>query len=221
VKLFTGQETQVLLTLEGGQRGIDEVIFNRSEENIKFMQATQPVYEEIIQQQGDVALLDVGMDFAFNLLNPMVTNWIAEKEMRFADVVNTTTQKQLRVALIEGIQEGENIESLKKRVQGVFDGTVRGSAWRSRMIARTEVIGSFNFASLQGYQQSGVVTQKEWLTALDERVRQSHRDANGQIRKLDEPFDVGGSPLMFPGDGEHGSMVEVINCRCTLLPLLE
>ncbi|MBC8487050.1 MAG: minor capsid protein [Bacteroidetes bacterium] len=197
------------------------MLFNKKDENEKFYNATKAEYEEIIQTQGDEVLSELGMNFSFDLLNPLVLNWIAEKEFQFADVVNSTTQNQLRVTLAEGIREGENIENLRKRIQTVFDGTVRGQAWRSRMIARTEVIGSFNYANLAAYDQSQVVQEKQWLTALDERVRPAHRSANGQIKKITEPFKVDGESLMFPGDGANGSARNVINCRCTIIPVLE
>ena len=219
IRLFSAQELIVLENTET-KKPVDDILFDKTAENQKFFEATKPVYEDILQSEGNEILAMLGMDFDFNLLDPMVTNWVAEKEFKFADTVNSTTQRQLRAALVDGIREGENIESLRKRVQGVFDGTVRTTAHRSRMIARTEVIGSFNYSSLQSYKQSGVVDDKKWFTALDERVRDSHQQAHGQIRRVDEPFDIGGYPLMYPGDGDGGTASEVINCRCTILPIL-
>lgn len=219
IRLFSAQEIIVLENADTG-KPVDNILFNKTAENQKFFEATKPVYEDILQAEGNEILVMLGMDFDFNLLDPLVTNWVAEKEFRFADTVNSTTQRQLRAQLVEGIREGENIENLRKRIQNVFDGTIRGTAHRSRMIARTEVIGSFNYSSLQGYKQSGVVDEKQWFTALDEQVRDSHQQVHGQIRKVDEPFDVGGYPLMYPGDSEGGTAAEVINCRCTILPIL-
>jgi len=200
---------------------VSGMLLDKSEENEVLFNAAKPMYDVILQEQGNEVLGGLGVDFSFDLLKPAVTNWVEEKKMKFADAVNATTEKQLRNTLVEGIQDGENVESLRKRIQKVFDGTVRGTAHRSRMIARTEVIGTFNYASVESYVQSGVVEQKEWLTALDERVRASHKAANGQVVAVGQPFDVGGVALMYPGDTEHGTAAEVINCRCTVLPVLE
>jgi SPP1 gp7 family putative phage head morphogenesis protein len=220
ISLFSGQEKKVLAKVTTSTN-IDDMLFNRADENKEFIDATNPVYEDILQTQGDEVLAELGMSFNFNLLNPLVVNWLGEKEFLFADRVNETTLKQLRNQLLDGVREGESIESLRKRIQKVFDGTVRGAVYRSRMIARTEVIGSFNYGSLSAYDQSQVVHKKKWLTALDERVRDTHRAANGQERTLNEPFDVGGYPLQYPGDGKNGPAQEVIQCRCTLLPILD
>lgn len=54
-----------------------------------------------------------------------------------------------------------------------------------------------------------------WSTMLDERVREWHQEAEGQERRVDQPFDVGGEQLRFPGDMSLGaSLRNVINCRC-------
>lgn len=219
IRLFGAQEKLVFDNLLI-HTNIERILFEKSEQDQALATTARERYEEILRTHGNEVLAELGVGMAFDLISPVVSQWLAEKPFKFADQVNTTTLDSLRKALTEGIQAGENIESLRKRVQTVFDGTVRGQAWRSRMIARTETISSFNFSALQGYHQSQVVGQKEWLTALDERVRPTHRAANRQVRKLDEAFDVGGYPLMYPGDGEHGSAGEVVNCRCTLLPIL-
>lgn len=56
---------------------------------------------------------------------------------------------------------------------------------------------------------------KIWVTMGDNRVRKTHRAANGQ-RVLDsQPFEVGSSLLKYPADGSLGaSVAEIINCRC-------
>ena len=58
---------------------------------------------------------------------------------------------------------------------------------------------------------------KEWLTARDEKVREAHWAADGQIVRINEPFEVGGEALMWPGD-LNGSPGNIINCRCTVNP---
>ena len=56
---------------------------------------------------------------------------------------------------------------------------------------------------------------KEWRAVLDERTRNTHFVADGQVRLLTVPFDVGGQKLMFPGDTSLGASVgNIINCRC-------
>ena len=56
---------------------------------------------------------------------------------------------------------------------------------------------------------------KEWVSVDDNRTREAHHHADGQVVPLDEPFIVDGEELMYPGD-INGSASNVINCRCTM-----
>lgn len=56
---------------------------------------------------------------------------------------------------------------------------------------------------------------KQWETIGDSKVRESHINANGQTKEVEEAFEVGGSLLQYPGDGSLGApLAEIINCRC-------
>jgi len=61
-----------------------------------------------------------------------------------------------------------------------------------------------------------VVAQiKMWITMGDNKVRASHRAANGQTRPDNIPFNVGSSLLMYPADGQMGAPIrEIVRCRC-------
>jgi hypothetical protein len=92
--------------------------------------------------------------------------------------------------------------------------------WRAERIARTESAAAVNGGTYEAHVTRAAATgervRKQWMATGDERVRGSHAAANGQVRDLSQPFDVGGSDLLFPGD-PHGPAHEVINCRCALL----
>ena len=68
-------------------------------------------------------------------------------------------------------------------------------------------------------EQAGI-THKEWVSAQDDRVRDTHGETDGQIVPVDENFSVGsktqdgkGVQMMHPcADGAPAE--EVINCRC-------
>lgn len=64
-------------------------------------------------------------------------------------------------------------------------------------------------------KEKGADVVKVWDSSLDGRTRKSHRKLDGQIRELDEPFEVNGHKAMFPGD--FGRPEEDINCRCAIL----
>jgi hypothetical protein len=63
--------------------------------------------------------------------------------------------------------------------------------------------------------QAGVEL-KTWLTSGDTEVRDSHISAGMKYAEgipLEQPFEVGGELLMYPGD-PAGSAANIINCRC-------
>jgi hypothetical protein len=59
------------------------------------------------------------------------------------------------------------------------------------------------------------ILKKRWNASLDEKTRLPHAIAEGQIRKITEPFIVNGELLMYPADSSLGaSAANVVNCRC-------
>ena len=90
---------------------------------------------------------------------------------------------------------------------------------RSERISRTEVHNAASFANHQMAVQSGIKgLRRMWLSASGERTRPSHSAANGQVRGMEEPFNIGegeGYALMYPGD-PTGPAKEVVNCRCVV-----
>lgn len=64
-------------------------------------------------------------------------------------------------------------------------------------------------------KKKGADVVKQWDATLDGDTRKSHRKLDGQIREVDEPFEVDGKKAMYPGD--FGRPEEDINCRCMSL----
>lgn len=122
----------------------------------------------------------------------------------------------------------DNLEALFKQW---MDGDMSPSdfAWldermppyRREMIARTETIRAANAGSQELFKQWGI-EKREWLATADARTRPTHKAASGQVRPIGEAFEVGGYRMMHPGDGGLGADVrEIVNCRCTILPIIE
>lgn len=134
---------------------------------------------------------------------------------KLAETVTATTYRAIQTALADGLRAGDTMDGLTARVRAVF---AEASATRAATIARTEVIGALNEAAdtYAANLPHGTVVAKEWLSAHDHRVRETHRHADGQTRPLASPFVVGGRLMQRPGD-PMGGPGEVINCRCTTL----
>lgn len=117
--------------------------------------------------------------------------------------------ERVRDSLQEGITAGETMDELAERTRRTFQGIDRQ---RSRAIAVTETTVAYETGRDLAMQAAGI-GWSEWVASGDGRERDSHRQADGQIREMGETFDVGGHELRFPGDPD-GPPEEVIHCRC-------
>src|SRR5690606_15955338 len=86
---------------------------------------------------------------------------------------------------------------------------------RAQRIARTESTGAYNAAGLAALADEGETT-KVWIATEDARTRPSHRAADRQAVPITQPFEVGASALLMPGD-PSGPAHETVNCRCTMV----
>ena len=86
---------------------------------------------------------------------------------------------------------------------------------RAKTIVRTEA-HRIQEASAQDARKvavsKGANVVKQWKAILDGDTRHSHRKLDGQIREVDEPYELGGKKAMYPGD--FGDPAEDCNCRC-------
>lgn len=124
-----------------------------------------------------------------------------------------------RHTLAEGVAAGEDIEALTARVAGAA-----GLAEpRARVIARTEVIGAHNAATVAQARMLGDASVvKEWLATpgpagagCDAHTRPTHCAADGQRVRIGTRFVVGGAHLDYPGD-PTGPANEIVQCRCSI-----
>ena len=155
---------------------------------------------------------------------------IEPEKVRLADATQGDIERAVQVGADFGATNFDDMDfdvlnpavssAVKERVaffsRRINEETAR--AFRSIRIARTETISASNKGALVSYQAGGA-EGKQWITAGDEAVRESHAAANGQIRGLQQKFQIGFSELDHPGDPD-GPAGEIINCRCTTIPIV-
>ena len=211
VKYFKEQEVKALNVL-GGQKAVNKAIEDTvsnipksKSELAKLIAFATPKIVQALFIEGSDVLTELGVGIAFDVTNPKVVEFVETRVGDLIKSISDTTRDALRVTLKEGIEAGESIPKLAKRVSDVYEDA---KGYRATLIARTENITAHNNGALNGYRQSEVVEKKEWLTAGDERVRPEHAVMNGETVLLDEPFSNG---LMYPSEP---------NCRCTIIPIV-
>lgn len=125
-----------------------------------------------------------------------------------------TLQRQISGEISRGISTGMMYSEIARNVAN-YARIPKNNAMR---IARTEAHRIQNTASMDACNKAkskGADVVKQWDAALDAKTRDTHRQLDGTIKELDEPFEVGRHKAMFPGD--FGVAAEDINCRCALL----
>ena len=134
---------------------------------------------------------------------------------------------------------GEDVKQLKDSVRSELSrGVANGSSWNTmaKQIAfgmRSPFMKAFNraigIARTEGHRiqqeaalhcqrkakSQGADVLKQWDATMDNVTRPNHRELDGQVKEVDEPFEVAGKKAMHPG--AFGDPAEDCNCRCCLL----
>jgi len=97
----------------------------------------------------------------------------------------------------------------------------RSIAARAETITRTEAGRVLEAAGQARKEKAAQVVpglQKQWFYGHSPKMpRLDHMAADGQIRDVDKPFNVGGEELMYPRD-PGGSAANTVNCGCSSIP---
>lgn len=198
--------------------------------------ALRPLYFNIITTTGYSAMAELAYNGAqvptFDPYKKNIQNWFNDKAVKVGGDVNKETEKQLRLTLAEGIAANESTYELRARIEQTLG---YASTRRADNIARTESARAQTYADIAAWKQSGVVIEKRWYTAQDERVCQYCASMDGQVVDVEKNyFDKGDEltveyttnsgklttgTLNFNYDSVKGAPLHS-SCRCVLIPIL-
>ncbi len=126
----------------------------------------------------------------------------------------TQLKKRIASEITRGIASSMLYDEIARNIKNASGISLR----RAKTITRTEagrVQEQAHYDSAQKAKSVGADVVKQWSAIRDAKTRDSHRMLDGQIREVDEPFEVNGHKGMHPHD--FGVAEEDINCRCTML----
>lgn len=131
---------------------------------------------------------------------------------------STKMKKNLNRVLTRGFSKGWSTQKMAAQIAEIGAANYR----RAMNIARTEsgrVTSVTRQQSQQHAKDLGIKAEKKWVSTLDGDTRNNHRRLDGQIRAIDEYFEVGSLKALQPH--MFGIASEDCNCRCRTVNVIK
>lgn len=127
-------------------------------------------------------------------------------------------KRSIRAELSRGIANGSTWNEIAGKIAKGMNSPFNTSINNTIRIARTEghrVQQKATLESMIAAKEKGADILKQWDSTLDNKTRPHHRMLDGQIKEIEEDFEVDGLKAQAPG--HFGKPKEDCNCRCCLL----
>ena len=108
------------------------------------------------------------------------------------------------------ILDGKSTKFISEYIQKRYDISKR----KALFLARNESAIATTSYLIAKYQAEGINSYK-WSTSHDERVRELHRELDGQIFTFDNP------PIIDKRTQQRGHCGQTFNCRCIMIPQID
>lgn len=215
------------------QRALDRNLLDAVETpDPYFSKGIKEIYEKMIREtvgEFENKFEELEKDIVKSKWEQMIDDYLSTiGAERITEIISYTKKyvvNRLKPILREGVANGDSIAAIGRKIISDIDEYKKGfSTYRAERIARTEIVGSSNWASFGSVQAAGLSdkVRKKWSAREDGREREAHREMNSkeaiplndkfEVRRLDGGFDL----MEFPGD-PRGSAGNVINCRCAII----
>jgi len=189
----------------------DQVMYPQASFKNRLAKETKKLMTVILADLGQDKLDELGagksikdLGIAFDVGSPQLKKWLAAYVFKFSEELEAVNSEKLRRILDAGFEQGKTIPEMMLDVKQCFDSW---DTYRAEIITRTEVSRASNEAAVEAYRQSGVVEQKQWLTAPDccDICAEMDGDVVGlEDTFFDDDYGDGMSPPLHP------------NCRCSV-----
>lgn len=162
-------------------------------------------------------------DIFDNFVENSIYSILASNVLSTATTVSSNTVATASAVIMQTMQASiaDPYAATPTKVANAIANRIGGqnSVSRAMTIARTETHKAANVSQYTRAESaatdSGLDVVIEWISTNDGRVRDSHKNANGQTRPMGKPFNVGGESMKYPSD-PTASAENTINCRCVL-----
>lgn len=181
-------------------------------------------YEESYYRTAFVLSSEVSSDLGFAMLQKDLVEKAIQNPLDRVGFLQRNREnqqrltRQLREQLTQGLIQGESYGRTSKRIKDRMD----VGAANALRIARTEMHRTRQQGKLDSMEEgarAGIVLKKQWVSSLDGETRESHQDLDGEQIDLDKDFE--GEEGSGPAPGLFGVASEDINCRCTMIEVVD
>lgn len=127
-------------------------------------------------------------------------------------------KRSIRAELSRGISNGSSWNQIAGHIANGMNSPFNTAINNAIRISRTEghrIQQQSAFDAQKAAKESGADVVKQWCATLDDVTRETHQKLDGQIREIDEDFEVDGMTAPYPGG--FGDPAEDCNCRCCIL----
>jgi HK97 family phage portal protein len=230
--VLKAQQEEVLNNLEAfASKANDVKHFDDAEADKSFVEAILPIMLKLFIAQGIIALAfadDSGAEFK---VTDALKAETASSVSRMARNFNDETITALNETINAGVQAGDNLADLKKRVEATYKET---KGYRAERIARTETLKASNRATVNAYKQTGYVTGKQWYA--NPGACPICESVDGKVVSLDTNFANVGQSISYTetnAEGEEVSKEYPVSyedigtpplhpqCECCVIPFTE
>jgi SPP1 gp7 family putative phage head morphogenesis protein len=231
LKAIEGKGLLLALSQDGEAKGADrnvraplgraaaaaDFIFDLGKFSEQLWASMRGVASDALQRAGEELYAEVGKDDPWQMPPAKALEFL-NKRKRKIDDASAEVFEQIMGTLKEGIEQGEPMTDLARRVRAEFNAA---DEVRGLRIAMTETGAAYGDARQEAMESAGV-EYKRWLTSGNSNVRAAHRAMNGTVVPLEEKFLVidpksgESDEVKHPGD-EAGAPWNVINCHCVVV----
>lgn len=186
--------------------------------------ALTPIAETLFQRQALAAAAEIGKP-DLNPFNDTTRAAVRQSVQLMSESYNETTLNVLAAKIDEGLQAGESLPDITKRVDEIYDWSDES---RAPMVAKTESFRTANSALKTAWQQSGVVKTVRWYTSEQANVCPFCQAMDGKVISINDNFFENGASLTV-GEGDNAKTMSLDygdvsapplhpNCMCFIRP---
>jgi SPP1 gp7 family putative phage head morphogenesis protein len=223
-KLNSEQKDVVLANLpEATKKGINPADLFDIEKWISItVDALTPTMETLFEHQAKQGAAEIGAAFDFT----EATRAAVKRSVQLmSESYNQTTLATLETRINDGLQAGESLADITKRVEQIYEWSDNS---RAETVAKTESFRTANDALKTAWQQSGVVKTVKWYTSEKDTVCPYCQGMDGKTIPVDDNFFENGASLTV-GAGEDAQTMTLDygdvgapplhpNCMCMIRP---